>query len=105
MKQGLRAFGERGVEAVYDEMKQLHKMDTIKPCKDLTHNDKRGALTCLMYLKEKRCGRIKGRGCADGRKQREHTDKHKATSPFVAIESVLLTSTIDAHEEWRSEVR
>ena len=51
-----------------------------------------------MFLKEKRDGTIKGRGCADGRKQREYTNKEDASSPTVAIESVFLTSVIDAHE-------
>jgi len=51
-----------------------------------------------MYLKKKRCGRIKGRGCADGRKQRSSTSKEDASSPTVAIESVMLSCTIDAKE-------
>ena len=48
--------------------------------------------------KTKRNGVIKGRGCADGRKQRAYTDKEKASSPTVAIESVLLSCVIDAME-------
>jgi hypothetical protein len=51
-----------------------------------------------MFLKEKRDGSIKGRACADGRKQREGSTKSDATSPTVALESVLITATIDAHE-------
>ena len=51
-----------------------------------------------MFLKQKRCGRIKGRGCADGRKQRVWTTKEDATSPTVSTEAVLLTSIIDAKE-------
>ena len=51
-----------------------------------------------MFLKQKRCGRIKGRGCADGRKQCVWTTKQDATSPTVSTEAVLLTSVIDAKE-------
>ena len=51
-----------------------------------------------MFLKKKRCGRIKGRGCADGRKQCEHTPKEDASSPTVAIESLVLSCTIDTRE-------
>ena len=40
----------------------------------------------------------KGRGCADGRKQRAYTNKEEASSPTVAIESVLLSCVIDAME-------
>ena len=53
----------------------------------------------LMFLKKKRCGRIKGRGCADGRKQRLTTRKEDASSPTVAVDSVMLSCTIDAKEK------
>ena len=52
-----------------------------------------------MFLKEKRTGQIKGRGCADGRKQRDELGKDDVSSPTVATESVLLSCTIDAHEK------
>ena len=32
---------------------------------ELTKEQRGKALKYLMYLKEKRCGKIKGRGCAD----------------------------------------
>jgi hypothetical protein len=51
-----------------------------------------------MLLKEKRCGKIKGRGCADRRKQWEYLTKEETSSLTVAIESVMLSCTIDAHE-------
>jgi hypothetical protein len=52
-----------------------------------------------MFLKRKRNGTIKSRGCADGRKQREYTKKEEASSPTVAIELVMISCTIDAKEE------
>jgi len=51
-----------------------------------------------MFLKKKRCGKIKGRGCADGRKQREHTNKEDAWSSTVAIEALMLSCIIDGME-------
>jgi hypothetical protein len=51
-----------------------------------------------MFLKEKRDGTVKGRTCADGRKQRETAEPGAATSPTVSLESVLITSTIEAYE-------
>lgn len=51
-----------------------------------------------MFLKRKRCGQVKARGCAHGRKQRMYIDKVDATSPTVATESVFITSTLDATE-------
>jgi hypothetical protein len=49
-------------------------------------------------LKQKRSGQIKGRGCADGRRQRIYNKKEDVTSPTVAVESVFLTCLIDASE-------
>ena len=51
-----------------------------------------------MFLKLKRCGKVKGRGCADGRPQRQWMDKSEVSSKTPATESVLLTCIWDAHE-------
>ena len=51
-----------------------------------------------LFLKQKRDQSIKGRMVAGGNKQRGHIDKIDANSPTAALESVLLTSTIDAKE-------
>jgi hypothetical protein len=71
VKKGLRLFGDAGKDAVYSEMQQLHEMEAIEPKRlnMLTREEKRASLHYLMFLKQKRCGRSKGRGCADGRKQ------------------------------------
>ena len=72
LKKGLKHFGKSGADAVVAELRQLDYRDVIKPVErtKLTRDQKRRALNYLMYLKQKRCGRIKARGCADGRKQR-----------------------------------
>jgi Reverse transcriptase (RNA-dependent DNA polymerase) len=100
VKQGLKKFGKSGEEAVTVELKQLHDRDVIVPVHagDLTRQEKQRALAYLMFLKQKRCGCIKGRGCADGRKQRIYKSKQEISSPTVSIESVFLTCTIDAKE-------
>lgn len=48
-----------------------------------------------MFLKRRRCGKIKGRACADGRKQRPYVLRKEATSPTVAV---FLAAVIDAFE-------
>jgi hypothetical protein len=100
VKKGLRLFGDAGKEAVFSEMQQLHEMEVIEPkiANMLTRQEKQASLHYLMFLKQKRCGRIKGRGCADGRKQRLYKTKQEMSAPTVAIESMFLTSTIDARE-------
>jgi predicted transcriptional regulator len=66
---------------------QLHMKDTFEPqdVKTLTGDQKKSVLESLMFLKEKRDGTIKGRTCADGRKQREGSTKSDATSPTLAL--------------------
>jgi hypothetical protein len=72
-------------------MKPRHK-------KELTAEQRKEALAYLMFLKRKRTGQVKGRGCADGRKQRAYTPKEEATSPTIATESVFLCAVRDALE-------
>ena len=100
MKQGIKRWKEDAVEAVRVEMNQLHVRKTVKPlaASSLSQEEKRAALQYLMFLKKKRCGKIKGRGCADGRKQRKSTKKEDASSPTVSIEAVMISCVIDALE-------
>ena len=74
VEKGLKIFKKKGEDAVTGELKQLHDRNVVKPemWKDLTLLQRKKALEYLMFLKEKRCGKIKARGCADGRKQREY---------------------------------
>jgi hypothetical protein len=101
LKKGLKEFQNMGEDAVSKELKQLHMRDIFLPqySKTLSDEQKRGALESLMFLKEKRDGSIKGRACADGRKQCEAAVTGDATSPMVSLEAVLITATIDAFEE------
>ena len=52
-----------------------------------------------MFSKSKRCGKVKGRGCADGRAQREFTSKDEASSPTASLCATILASLMDAAEE------
>jgi hypothetical protein len=100
VKKGLQVYGDAGKLAVSSEMQQLHDMDVVEPKKAnmLTREERSKALNYLMFLKQKRSGKIKGRGCADGRKQRLYKTKEETSAPTVAIESLFLTCTIDAKE-------
>eukprot|EP00984_Skeletonema_dohrnii_P028998 scaffold19286_cov169-Skeletonema_dohrnii-CCMP3373.AAC.1 len=48
---------------------------------------------------KKRDGRIKGRGCADGRKQHAYIPKAEASSPTATLMGIMLTCMIDAYEK------
>ena len=52
-----------------------------------------------MFLVEKRDGRIKGRGCANGSTQKAKAGPGESASPTCMTESVMITATIDAHEK------
>jgi hypothetical protein len=77
IKKGIKMFGDAGVDAVLKEMKQLHDRKVLEPRSpsQLSERERHQALHYLMFLKKKRCGKIKGCGCADGCKQREYLSK------------------------------
>ena len=64
----------------------------------LATEGKKAAPKHLMFLKEKRWGKTKGRGCADGWKQRLHKTKEETSLPTVSLEALILTCMIDAKE-------
>jgi hypothetical protein len=100
-KAGLKYFGQDGADAIMVELEQLLYCKVMDGCKagDLSKEQKKAALKYLMFLKEKRCGKIKGRGCADGRKQRLYKTKEESSSPTVSIKALFLTCMIDAMED------
>jgi hypothetical protein len=69
LKQGIKKFGDDGKAAVLVKLQQLYDRNVMEPVmkSDLTPAEHKGALRYLMFIKEKCCGKIKGRGCADGR--------------------------------------
>jgi len=64
----------------------------------MTYDKRKRALRYLMFLKEKRDGTIKARGCADGRSQHEYTTKAETSSPTVSLEAMMMSCAIDARE-------
>ena len=66
--------------------------------RDLSDDDKKKALSSLIFLRQKKNGAVKARSCANGNPQREHITKEEAAAPTVALELVFITLTIDAKE-------
>ena len=64
----------------------------------MTEARKRAALKAINLIKEKRDDRVKGRTCADGRKQRVYIPKEEASSPTIPQEALNATLAIDAFE-------
>lgn len=100
VRKGLKIFGKSGDDAVMAEVQQLHHREVLHPKSGptLSKGDRAAALNYLMFLKKKRDGTIKGRGCADGRKQPGNIQKIEASSPTISTEAVLLIAAIAAKE-------
>ena len=64
----------------------------------MSPTEKAKALESLIFLVEKKDGRIKARHCANGSKQRQWINPEEAASPTVMTDSVLLTAGIEARE-------
>ena len=83
LKAALKKFKERGKEATMGEMKQLDNRQVYVAIKieDLTVKERMKAIESLLFVVEKRDGRVKARFCANGSTQREYTDQDEAASP------------------------
>ena len=101
LRQAINKFGAKGEKVVYEEMEQLHKRQTFKPIdpRSVNKNIYDKALESLIFIKGKDDGRLKGRACADGRKQQKSSEKDEATSYTACLESIFLTGVIEAKEE------
>ena len=101
MHKGLKKFGKKGKLATLKELRQLHDRVCFKPIGvgSMTVNKKKKDQEALLFLSEKRDGTIKGCMVYNGKPTREWLSKEDSASPTVSLESLFLTSIIDAKEE------
>ena len=105
-RKGIKQFGERAVAALMKEFRQLIEgavpgKPVIKPLNadSLSFEDKKKAMEAVTFIKEKRCGTIKGRSCANGSGQRKYLKENESVaSPTCVLESHISTLIIDAYE-------
>lgn len=97
---GIKKHGRVAEEALMKEFKQFRDKNVFQPmqAKTLSDEQKKDALKAISVIKEKRCGKIKGRTVADGRKQRDKYTKAESTSPTVSTDALLCTLIVDAFE-------
>jgi hypothetical protein len=101
MNAGIEKFETKSKAGVTKELTQMHDMRVFHPIEveSLTYDERRRALSSLMFLKEKRDSLVKARMCANGRKQKDGTwSKQETTLPTVATESVFITAIIYMQE-------
>ena len=101
LNKGLKIFGQKGRDASKKEMDQLHRRSCFTPrsIAEMTQTERRKAQQALMFLGEKRDKTIKGRMVYNGKPTREWLSREDSASPTAALESIMLTAVIDAHEE------
>ena len=92
---------KKGIAAAKGKLTQIHVIDTWVPEDPamLSRAEKVKAISSLMFLKEKRSGKVKGRACVNGAPQIAYIRKEYAYSPTVANESVIINSVIAAHKK------
>ena len=105
-KQGIKKFGDRAIAAIIKECIQLDKgafpgKPVVEPifAKDLSELEKKAAMSAVSLIKEKRCGKLKARICANGSKQKKYLSPDESVaSPTSSNEGVLTSFMIDAYE-------
>ena len=88
----MKLFGKKAVAAMFKELKQFN--DGVVPGKPviepipfehLKDEDKTKALEAVILIAQKRCGKIKGRTCANGARQRRFiSDNDSFVSPTAS---------------------
>jgi hypothetical protein len=86
--------------AAVKEVKQLHERAVFEPINidDLIPIEKKRAMESLIFLTGKRSEEVKERMCANGSTQRSYVDRGEVASPTAVIDSIIITSVIDAKE-------
>ena len=106
-REGIRRWGDLAIAAIIKELKQLQEeampgkpvIEAISP-DDLTSEDKsKRSLEAVTVIKQKRCGKIKVRTCADGSKQRRYLKEFESvSSPTLSLDGLFGSTMIDIFE-------
>ena len=86
--------------AVLKELKQLHDRMVMDPknADEMTKCQKMAEIQYLMFLKQKICENIKGKGCVDGRNHHNYLTKDDTSVPTVAMEALFIMCLINTME-------
>ena len=100
MRARIKKVGKKAIAAVLSKYMQLNNLETMTPVdpNSLTAKQKEMALELLTFIKQKRCGKMKSRACANGKKQQRYIKQEDVASPTIQLESLILAMLIDAFE-------
>ena len=97
----MQVLKEKGYTATVKELEKNligRNMIDMLPARLITHKMIKMSLVYLMLMERKRCGKIKARGCIDGRSQREYITKLESSSPCVKTNVLFLSCLVYAFE-------
>jgi len=105
-KQGIKLLGKRAIAAMFKEYQQLDDLKVVGRIDPsiLTPEQKRRALRAVNLIKVKRCGKVKGRTCADGSEQRKYIPREEASSPTLSLEALMGLLLIAGFEKRKTAV-
>jgi hypothetical protein len=97
---GIKKHGSIAIDALLAEFFQLDDKAVLNPmiATEFTSEQKRAALRAVNLIKEKRCGKLKRRTCADGRPQQGLYDKQQTASLTVSTDALMISLMIDSFE-------
>ena len=93
-QKGLQRFCDAGYQTTVKELRDnligrgCGCVDVLTE-KETTWDIQKRALNYLMFLKPKRCGTLKARGCADGRPQQEYITREQSGSPTGSLYALM----------------
>ena len=92
-RKGIEQFRKLAVAAMLKEYKQLDDLlvfGAVSP-EFMSKLKKKRALQAINLIKLKRCGKVKGRTCADGSVQRGYISKEDSLSPTISLQALFTT--------------
>ena len=104
--QGIKRYGDRAIITLIKECIQLDKgafpgKPVVEPVftDNLTPDERAQAMSAVAIIKGKRCGKVKGRICANGSKQKRYLQSEDTfSSPTVSNEGIMGSFMSDAYE-------
>jgi hypothetical protein len=96
---GMKEFSELGFDTTMKELDEnligMGAVQMLEP-NEVNKDAWCDTLSYKMFLKRKRDGTVKARGCADGRPQCEYIYKDDSSSPTVSIYALIALCLMDA---------
>ena len=97
-QKGMKVFKVKGYTATVNELDKNflgRNVIDMLPAKFITHAMIKMSLIYLMFLEKRQYGKIKARGCANGRSQRECITKLESSLPCVKTYALFLSCQLN----------